>query len=449
MRGIEGALKVLVDVERGMFASESLRRAQRDIEPAERKLAASLVYITLRRRGLWRHLLGRYCRRPVSSLGSDTLLSLEAGIAGVLELQHFKPGVLVNALVQMTKNSPGSSGDASLVNAVLHSVMESAPPYVEKLRNSAELRDQALGFGVPGWVASAWAREWGMKDAKRLIGLTTANTFTALRASPGTDRNEWASSHWPGAALSETAKAGILLDSNPYPPELPGYGTGQVTPQTESSMIVSESLLEYWRGGALLDMCMGRGVKAGHILSFCPGASAEGWDTSAPKLRSAEREFGRLGISGERFRTVCGDALSLVPSSAPSAILLDAPCSGSGTWGRHPDGKWKISPANVERMAELQKLLLSRACDIISPGGIIIYCTCSVFRGENENVAGSVMALRQDMAEMPLKAKSPAFRRGKPYGTVILPESPWMDGFYIVILKKKNSVAPSIRGKKD
>ncbi|MDR3279685.1 MAG: transcription antitermination protein NusB, partial [Synergistaceae bacterium] len=149
MRGIEGALKVLEDVERGMFASESLRHVLRAIEPAERKLASTMTYITLRRMGLWRHLLAKYCRRPISSLGHDTALSLIAGIAGVLELQHFKPGVLVNALVQRAK---GASGEASrepgLINAVLHSVMESAPAYIEKLRKSPELRDQALAYGV-------------------------------------------------------------------------------------------------------------------------------------------------------------------------------------------------------------------------------------------------------------------------------------------------------------
>lgn len=105
MRGIEGALAVLDEVEKGAFAAEALRRVWADVSPSERKLAATLVYITLRRLGLWKHILGKYCRKPLVSLHPQTVAALHLGIAGVLELRFFKPGVLVNALVQRVKRS--------------------------------------------------------------------------------------------------------------------------------------------------------------------------------------------------------------------------------------------------------------------------------------------------------------------------------------------------------
>jgi 16S rRNA (cytosine967-C5)-methyltransferase len=366
-------------------------------------------------------------------------MSLLAGIAGVMELQHFEPGVLVSALVEMAKKrSGGLSREPGLINAVLHSVMEEAPAYVESLRSSPALRDQALCYGVPQWAAAEWNKEFGMKETKRLIRVSTAQTLMSLRASPGVDRDEWmADFGLPAASPSDVVPYGIRLESNPYPPDIPGYADGLVTPQTESSMLAAESLLTHWHGGALLDMCVGRGVKSGHLMTQCPDARAEGWDVSSSRLRSAEREFARLGVSEKRFSLACQDALTAEPKTVPSAILLDAPCSGSGTWGRHPDGKWKNSPSSVERLEGLQKLLLSRACEILPPGGVIMYSTCSVFRGENESVAACVMASRSDMTEIPLNIRSSAARRGKPYGTVILPDSPWMDGFYIVIFKKK------------
>jgi 16S rRNA (cytosine967-C5)-methyltransferase len=438
MRGIEGALKALAEVERGAFASESLRHVLRDIEPAERKLASTIVYAALRRMGLWRHLLAKFCRRHPSTLSKDTALSLTVGIAGVLELKNFKPGVLVNALVQRAKNLSGAeSREPALINAVLHTVMEEAPPYIERLRASTELRDQALAFGMPGWVASAWAREFGVKEAKRLVQLTTSQTWMALRLSPGVDFDA-VTSDCAGLSPSRSnlTDACMRLEANPYPPDIPGYRDGKVTPQTESSMLAVEALFAHWRGGSILDMCMGRGVKAGHILSYCPDAVIEGWDVSSARLRAAEREFERLGVAG-RSRIVCGDAATLSPSEPPSAILLDAPCSGSGTWGRHPDGKWRATPEGTARLENTQRLLLNRACDILAPGGVIMYCTCSVFRGENENAAGSVMAGRSDMVELPVRVRAPGSRRGKPYGVVIMPESPWLDGFYVVLFKKK------------
>ncbi|MCL2684617.1 MAG: RsmB/NOP family class I SAM-dependent RNA methyltransferase [Synergistaceae bacterium] len=437
MRGIEGALKVLGDVERGIFASESLRRTLKDIEPAERKLASTIVYITLRRMGLWKHLLTKFCKKSPASLIKDTSLCLVAGTAGVLELRNFKPGVLVNALVQRVKNVVGNdSREPALVNAVLHTVMEEAPAYIERLRASAAIRDQALAYGVPGWVASRWAKEWGVKEAKRLIQISTSQTWMALRISPGTGEAEWMAEC---AALSpkrsEFLDNCVRIEANPYPPDIPGYGDGRVTPQTESSMLAVEIFLSYWHGEDLLDMCMGRGVKAGHILSRRPDAVIEGWDMSSPRLSAAEREFERLGVAG-RCRMTCGDAASLMPAKPPSAILLDAPCSGSGTWGRHPDGKWRTTPAGTEKLEKVQRALLSHACNILAPDGIIMYCTCSVFRGENENVAGAVMSTRTDMIELPVRALTPAARKGKPYGTVLMPETPWIDGFYMVLLKK-------------
>ncbi|MDR1579924.1 MAG: RNA methyltransferase [Synergistaceae bacterium] len=438
MRGIDGALSVMNDVEQGMFASESLRHTLRDIEPAERKLASSLVYVTLRRMGLWKHLLAKFCRRPAVSLNRETALCLVVGIAGVLELEHFKPGVLVNALVQRVKTAASEdSREAPLVNAVLHTIMEEAPAYIENIKSSQALRDQALAFGVPGWVAAEWGKEFGVKEAKRLIQLSTSQTWMSLRASDPADRDTLISECEKfRAARSDLTECGIRLEANPYPPDLPGYAEGRLTPQTESSMAAVETLLSLWSGGRILDMCMGRGVKAGHILTRRPEAELEGWDLSPARLRAAEMEFARLGVKG-RYRTICCDAGSIEPETRPDTIVLDAPCSGSGTWGRHPDGKWRTTPAEIGKLTRLQKKLLARGCEILRPGGIIMYCTCSVFREENEDVAGSIMASRNDMVELPAKTGISSPRKGKPYGTVIWPEVPWLDGFYIVIFKKR------------
>lgn len=439
MRGIEGALHILGEVEKGAFASEALRKVWSDIEPTERNLAATLAYLTERRLGLWRHLLAKYCKRPTDSLRPETVRVLTMGIAGVLELEHFKPGVLVNALVQKVKTLKGrddQTREAALVNAVLHTIIEKAPKYVEELRSSTALRDQALALGVPGWVAAQWSKDWDMKDAKQLLQLTTAQTYLSVRLSPHVDRVEWIAACGEQAATSEISPLAVRIESNPYPPQLPGYASGEITPQGESSIWAVEELLAQWKGERLLDMCMGRGIKAGHVLSYRENARVTGWDLSQSRLNAAQKEFERLGVS-ERATTSTGDALTMEPPEQPEAILLDAPCTGSGTWGRHPEGKWRASPEKLRRAAELQRGLFARAADILKPGGTLMYCTCSLFREENENVVGSVLSARQDLVEIPPRTKNAAIRRGKPYGAIMLPGSPWMDGFYIAIFRKK------------
>jgi 16S rRNA (cytosine967-C5)-methyltransferase len=239
-----------------------------------------------------------------------------------------------------------------------------------------------------------------------------------------------------GSSPSDISQSAVLLESNPYPPDLPGYAEGISTPQGESSIWAVECLLSHWHGGGLLDMCMGRGVKAGHILTFCMDAEIEGWDTSRPRLKTAEEEFRRLGVGG-RVRPVCGDAAVMTPGISPTAILLDVPCSGSGTWGRRPEGKWRMTPEKLKAAALLQERLFARAADLLSPGGVLMYSTCSIFREENEKVVGSVMSTRADLVELPIRPKSPAQRKGRPYGALMFPESPWLDGFYIAIFKKK------------
>lgn len=441
MRGIEGALMVLSEVEKGSFASEALRKTWPAIVPTERKLTATLVYITLRRQGLWKHLLAKYCKRPANAMKPQTAAALTVGIAGVLELEHFKPGVLVNALVQQVRHIKDESGaprESALVNAVLRAVIRDAPDYIQSLRESSALRDQALACGIPGWVAAEWDKEWGIKETKRLLRIFTAQTFLSLRTSPGVDRSDWASDYpLEKAYPSDLFDCSIRIEANPYPPGLPGYAEGLVTPQSESSIWAVEALLSYWGGGYLLDMCCGRGVKAAHILSYRADARVEGWDLSNPRLGAAQREFCRLGVL-DRASLRHGDALSLKPAESPSAILLDAPCSGSGTWGRHPEGKWRMSPEKVRTAAALQKQLFACAVDLLAPGGVIMYCTCSVFREENEKIIGAVLSNRQDLVELPVRRKLEMVKKGKPYGSLILPELPWIDGFYAALFRKKN-----------
>ena len=453
MRGIEGALTVLHDVERGAFAAEALRKIWRDIEPTERSLAATLSYTTLRKLGLWRHLLSRYCKRPLESLDAETVSVLLLGIAGVLELEHFKPGVLVNALVQRVKRGRDANAgarDSALVNAVLHTVMRDAPRYIESLRRSTALRDQALASGVPGWVAAEWNADFGMMTAKHLVQLSDTPAFLSLRLSPHVDRAKWLDAYrehaaYENAAASAEKKAAcegsfpssVRLHTNPYPVDLPGYGSGEITPMSESSMWAVETLLPHIRGGRILDMCMGRGVKAGQLLAALPDVELEGWDLSQPRLNAARREFDRLGV-GDRAIVTQGDARQLAPQTPPSAILLDAPCSGSGTWRRHPEAKWRMTPAKLQHAAILQEALFSRAADLLTPGGIMMYCTCSVFRAENEKVAGAVLSKRTDLVEIPVRAGGPLpVQRGKPYGAFVYPEDSWIDGFYVAIFKKK------------
>lgn len=457
MRGIEGALHVLGQVREGRFASEALRDAGSAMAPGDLSLAASLVYIVLRREEMWRHLLEGFLRSGnprrregtargsgrsgagggLRSLPSQVVDCLLTGTAGLLELRHFAGGVLVNGLLDHLKYGDNKRFVA-LVNAVLRGVGERGAERVEGLRRSSSLEDRALWAGVPVWSLPAWTKSWKRAELNELFDLMRLPPASALRISPGCGDALKALLQERGVEADPSDFSGVLrLHSTVLPTAVPGFEQGWCTVQTEGSILVTSLVERFWKGGTVLDMCSGRGVKAGQILQALPEARMECWELSRGRHLSSVREMRRLNVV-PRAELRCGNALDLEPRIPPSLVLLDAPCSGSGTWNRKPESKWQLSWSRFDRLVAVQKSLLTRALDLAIPSGIIIYVTCSLLRQENENVVAEVLAGRSDCVEVPMPGViSGPFRRGRPWGRYIWPESPWLDGFYCSIILKK------------
>ncbi|MFR5880294.1 MAG: transcription antitermination factor NusB [Cloacibacillus evryensis] len=190
MRGLEAALTIYGEVQNGAFASEALRKVYNNIAPGDRKLAATLVYCTLRRQSLWKTVLLKYCKRNPRDLSPLATNALMIGIAGIVELKYFALPVLINGLVQAIKNG-GEAKDIGLVNAVLHTVADDAHKFIDGLKKSSALRDQALYWGIPGWAAAQWSKELSIPEAKRLVRASGMKTYLSLRLSRGVDRDRY------------------------------------------------------------------------------------------------------------------------------------------------------------------------------------------------------------------------------------------------------------------
>ena len=441
MRGIEGALHVLGQVGKGRFASEALREAGRGMAPPDMTLASSLAYAVLRRRELWQTVYGGFMRQKDSRekeklppLVRDCLLT---GTAGLLELRHFAGGVLVNGLLDCMKRESMTRW-VPLVNAVLHSVGERGAGRVEELRRSPSLEDRALCAGVPVWSLPAWTRTWQRAELNGLFDLLPQPPRSSLRPAPG--KREEILERLAGEEIEadpSDLSGAIHLGSTILPREVPGFDEGLCTVQSEGAILAADLAARHYKGGVILDMCSGRGVKAGQLLQSLPDARLEGWELSGGRHKSALGEMNRLGVS-DRARLRCGSALEMEPWEPPSLVLLDAPCSGSGTWTRKPESKWRLDWKQFDKLAVTQRRLLERALTLCSPGGVILYVTCSLLRQENENVVAEVLSGHPECAEFPVAwGNSRPFRRGRPWGTYIWPETPWLDGFYCAVILKK------------
>ena len=451
LRGIEAALRVVEERRlhrEGGFASEALRRCGRDMTPGDLSLASSLVYSTLRRKEMWRAIYQGFLRdargeEALPPLIRDCLLM---GTAGLLDLRNFVGGVLVNGLLDIIK-ARNLERFVSLVNAVLHNVGDQGGERAEAMHHSPSPEERALWAGVPSWLLPAWTRSWQRAELNRLFDLLPQPPKSALRPAPG-KRDEllrMLAEQGIEAEASPLSEA-VHLDGTVLPAEVPGFKQGLATVQTEGSIIAASQAARLYKGGLILDLCSGRGIKGGQILQMCPEARLEGWEVSEARHKSAEREMKRLGVEGRAL--LCqGSALELTPSKSPSLVLLDAPCSGSGTWSRKPDSKWRLTWERLDRLPMVQWRLLDRAVAVCAPRGIILYITCSLLKQENENVVAKVLAAHPECVELPLSWEDGAaagttatvkpFRRGRPWGTYIWPETPWLDGFYCAAIMKK------------
>lgn len=456
MRGIEGALLVIEETRKGRFASEALRRLK-GMEAGDASLASSLVYAALRRQEMWRAVFemslkggpkdgarperaprqGRERSKDKSAslppLVRDCLL---LGTAGLLDLHHFAGGVLVNALLDRLK-ARSMGRWVPLVNAVLRDVGEQGRARAEALRRSPELADRALWAGVPTWSLPAWERSWPRGDLDRLLDLLPQPPASSLRPAPGTREELLGLLRGRGMEADPSDVSGaVRLGTTVAPQDVPGFGRGLCTVQSEGSIIIGELAADLWEGGPILDMCSGRGVKAGQLLQARSDARIEGWELSKARHASAQREMRRLGVA-DRATLRQGDALQLSPQEPPSLIIVDAPCSGSGTWSRKPDSKWRLDWERLDRLAGIQLALLERAMDICAPRGIMLYVTCSLLRRECENVVAEALSRHPGCVELPPPWSGRPFRRGRPWGTYIWPEGPWLDGFYCAVIMKR------------
>ena len=428
MRGVEAAMYLWRQVDKGGIVSESLRTLGDRVSPPDRTLAASLAYALVRRLSLWEHLREKFLLPRPEKFSQSVRAAVLMGAAGLTELEKFAPAVLISSLIEWTKTRDPRG--ARVVNAVLRRVLEEGPAELQRLRDDDSLDSLCLLSGVPSWVGERWRRDYGPAVGRRLVEQNAGGSSLSLRLSPDAPRDLPQLLEAAGQTVEESPLPdGLRLAGTALPSALPGYREGWFTPQSESSILVGTEAADF-EGARLLDMCAGRGVKTGQLR---PDIAVEAWDLSKGRVAAGVREMERLKLSG-RVVMRAGSALELEPLGAPDAILVDAPCSGSGTWRRHPEGKWRLSPENLEELTELQYRLLCRAFSLVKKGGKVVYSTCSLLAAENEEVVEKALRAFPEISERPLSADFGGIACGR--GGVLTPENPWTDGFYLAAFSK-------------
>ena len=389
----------------------------------DRALARRLTATVLRRLGTLRHLVGGYLEKgfPSDAPRAETILLL--GAAQILWLE-VPDHAAVDLSVRLAQADRRAGRYAGLVNAVLRRVAQ----------HGAAASFDDISRDTPEWLLKRWTGIYG-SDTARAIAAANGHE-PALDLTVKQDTESWAERLrgrvMPTGTVRTLAHGAISL--------LPGFSEGAWWVQ-DAAAALPVRLFGDLRGKNVADLCAAPGGKTAQ-LAFA-GANVTAVDRSPVRINRLRENLARLSLDAE---TVVADALEW--DGGPfDAVLVDAPCSSTGTIRRHPDVPWLKSEADVSVLTSLQQRLLDRAVGLLKPGATLVYCVCSLEPEEGENQTTALLARDPRVARKPITPQD-VFDRAEfvtPAGDLrtlplhlVDPDPRWggLDGFYATRLTR-------------
>lgn len=389
------AFNILKQVENGAFSSVLLAAEEPRLQPADRSLCHELVLGVLRWQLLLDAIVEHFSKRRVESLDAAVRIALRLGLYQLRFFTRVPASAAVNESVSLVRAARLSSATA-FVNALLRRAVRE-PEYDPAAEVSDPLEKIAVRTSHPAWLIERWASWLGVAQAEAFAqanNLVPPNTFRVV-ANRG---NQF-------EVLSKLREAGAALESSPVVNgawRVSGAtsllrelsASGEIYLQDEASQLVAH-LLEAKPGERVLDLCAAPGGKTTMIADRTGDrATVIAADRSATRMETVAATTRLHQLKG--IRRLILDATNSLPFRAESfdKVLVDAPCSGTGTLRRNPEIRWRLSPDDIPVLAASQKQILRHAVRVLKPGGRLVYSTCSVEREENEEVIAEVDNLR-------------------------------------------------------
>jgi 16S rRNA (cytosine967-C5)-methyltransferase len=359
------AFDILRLVEGGGYASDLLYTRTAGLDSRDAGLASEIVLGSLRFQSQLDFLIERLSGRATGRLDLEVRIALRMGIYQLRHLDRVPAHAAVSESVELVKRSRRRWA-ASLVNAVLRKVD----------REAVEWPDRAVELSHPGWMLGRWERQYGMETAERIARANLLTPETYVRGpggGSGDPLQAWTPAPHGLDSLEATEVPGCYLVTA-------GRVEGMRIQDIGSQCIVP--LLELEAGQTFLDLCAAPGNKTAQALE------------SGVRAIACDIHLGRLvNMKGLGAELVALDGARPLPfRSRFDRILVDAPCSGTGTLGRNPEIKWRLQQEDFAFLHCRQVALLENALERLAPGGRLVYSTCSLEREENEDVVAAVGA---------------------------------------------------------
>ncbi|MDQ6780309.1 MAG: hypothetical protein M3Z37_04035 [Candidatus Eremiobacteraeota bacterium] len=411
----------------------------------EHALATQLTYGVVKMRRALEWSLSPYLRKPLAELDPALRSVLLLGAYQLLYLKKIPAHSAVDESVGLARRH-GHAGTAAFANAVLRK-LAAQPARPPPPQDAADLKGFADFASVPEWLARHWIDRFGFADALRVAQGVNGPARRALRINlTRVDKAalvaELSTQHLVLADSRYGIRECLIIDpSAGHARKLSSsLRLGLVTVQSEESQLAAHVL----RPGAddiVIDVCAGRGVKAGALAerASAPDRSLFALDDDAAKLALLVAEMRRL--RRPLPVTVHWDAQRPYPPAIPAnadAVLVDAPCSGIGTVGRHAELRWEKQASDPARLGATQLRILAQASQAVRPAGRLLYTVCSTAPEECETVVDSFLRSTRDWHAQPIDtATAPQDARRLGDFLLTLPGVDGADGFFYALLRKR------------
>ncbi len=427
--------------EEGAFAAPLLATVTGELAAEDRALCYELVLGVLRRRLWLDRLIEHFSGRGAEKLDAPVLLALRLGLYQLRFLTRVPARAAVNESVNLAHLYRLRSA-ASFINAVLRRAAREQE-FDPAALVSEPLEKIAVSTSHPLWLVGRWAAEFGAAGTEAFARANNASAPAAFRVNTLREGS--------GDALERLRAAGFAAEPSKIAPgafRAEGAGAagvlrvlaaeGLVYMQDEASQLVAH-VLGARAGERVLDACAAPGSKTTQIAALAGDrAHVAAGDFYEHRLRTVEESCARLGVRG--VRTFALDAAGALPfaDGAFDRVLVDAPCTGTGTLRHNPEIRWRLRPEDIAELATLQRRILAAAARTVRPGGRLVYSTCSVEREENEDAVAAFLDSHADFRQLPALPAPETLLL--PSGAArTWPQRDGADGFFVAALIRESS----------
>lgn len=413
----KAAFQILLTIERGKGHSDDLLRGKSitGLSPQDRNLATALVLGVLRWQILLDHQIQAHLARPNARLDAEVLSALRLAAFQLLHLDRIPARAAIDESVELAKQA-GHHFAARMVNAVLRKL--AAAPAAESSRRLgapsmsaatdmggivSTAADLALATAHPLWLVERWVHFYGLEAASEICRHGQQQPELTVRLTDSGTEAEIAQQGivlQPGSLLTAARSvfSGDITATR-------AFREGRIRMQDEGSQLVAEiagiaRLNRVESQAKILDCCAAPGGKTLILAERNPTAHIVACEVSPQRLAQL-----RERLAGHDVDCRLADAATLADDGLYDLVLVDAPCSGTGTLGRNPEIRHRLKHDGLPRQAQRQRGLLAAALRTTRPGGRVVYSTCSLEAEENEQVVAAVLASAPHIRLIPMTAR--------------------------------------------